>query len=144
MSGEWRQWWAVCHSVFPLPGMRRFGYRAFVYMLQFWSTHIVGGGILTTQFLQTSPHGGLVFCSFLQCPSHIPVCETQQVTNYPHNLQHYAKYLRLYVFFHTIPTIQKKSKHLRLVPLDILTDSDNLEGYSKVIPGQVKDSEELT
>ena len=40
-----------------------------------------------------------------------PVCETQQITNYPHNVQHHTKYLVLYVLFHTIPTIQKQSKH---------------------------------
>ena len=36
-----------------------------------------------------------------------------------------------------------KSKHFRLVPLDILSDSDNSERCNKVIPGWVKHSEEL-
>ena len=76
-----------------------------------------------------------MFCSFLSCPSHIPVRETQRVTNYPHNFHHYIKYVVLHVLFQTLPTTEKKSKHLRLVPLDILSDSDSYEGHSKVIPG---------
>ena len=46
-----------------------------------------------------------------------------------------SKYLVLYILFHTIPTIQKIIKHYRLVLLDILSDSDNVEGYINVISG---------
>ena len=64
--------------------------------------------------------------------------------NYPHTLQHHTKYVVLYVRIHVTSTRHRKSKHSRLVPLDVLSDSDNFEGCCKVIPGQVKDSEELT
>ena len=49
-----------------------------------------------------------------------------------------------YTYFSYNTNTSEKSKHLRLVPLDILSDSDDFEGYSKVIPRQVEDSKELS
>ena len=78
-------------------------------MRPYWWTSLVWGGINDNTFLGKS--GKL----FLVIGHKISVCETQRVTNYAHNLQHYTsiKYLVLYVLFHTMPTIQKQSKHFR-------------------------------
>ena len=75
-----------------------------------------------------------MFCSFPECPSHILVCERQQVRDYPHNL-HLTKYLVLLCTFSYNTKNSEKKKHFRLVPVDTLSDSGNFEGYSKVIPG---------
>ena len=123
--------------VFPLPIIRLFNYFIYNRASYTWSnfgphTWEGGGGYWRRRFHRLVHMG--VLCSapaFSALLIYVPICETQQVTNYPHNLQHYTKYLVLYVLFYTIPTIEKKSRHFRLVPLDILSDPDNFEGYTK-------------
>ena len=83
-------------------------------------------------------HGGLVFCCFFYCPSDVPL----QITNYPHFTTAYQASGNTRM--HKTATSHTISKHLRLVSSDILNESDNFRGCSKVIPGEVKDSEELT
>ena len=72
-----------------------------------------GGDFLITQSLYESAWG-LVFYSFLQCPPHPTVFETQQFSYYPHNFHHQTMYLVLYVLFQIISAIQKHyTKHKR-------------------------------
>ena len=77
-----------------------------------------------------------MFCLSVWCASYLLVRVGQKATYYPHIL-HHTKYLVLYVRIDVISTSNKKTKHSRfnLVPLDVLSDLDNFEAYSKVMPG---------